>query len=57
MRQQRINAEGLQLFSFVWESVNYTINDHEEQLRLGPGQKQNARAGKARQRKPGKPRK
>jgi len=37
MRQRRINAEGLQLFSFVWESVNYTINDHEEQLRLGPG--------------------
>ena len=37
MRKQRINAEGLQLFSFVWESVNYTINDHEEQLRLGPG--------------------
>ncbi len=36
MRKQRINAEGLQLFSFVWESVNYTINDHEEQLRLGP---------------------
>ncbi|MDA7949091.1 MAG: TAXI family TRAP transporter solute-binding subunit [Hyphomicrobiaceae bacterium] len=37
MRHRRINAEGLQLFSFVWESVNYTINDHEEQLRLGPG--------------------
>lgn len=37
MRARRINAEGLQLFSFVWESVNYTINDHEEQLRLGPG--------------------
>ena len=36
MRHSRINAEGLQLFSFVWESVNYTINDHEEQLRLGP---------------------
>lgn len=35
MRGHRINAEGLQLFSFVWESVNYTINDHEEQLRLG----------------------
>lgn len=35
MREHRINAEGLQLFSFVWESVNYTINDHEEQLRLG----------------------
>lgn len=37
MRERKINAEGLQLFSFVWESVNYTINDHEEQLRLGPG--------------------
>ncbi len=37
MRGHQINAEGLQLFSFVWESVNYTINDHEEQLRLGPG--------------------
>jgi TRAP transporter TAXI family solute receptor len=37
MRKRRINAEGLQLFSFVWESVNYTINDYEEQLRLGPG--------------------
>ena len=37
MRQRRINAEGLQLFSFVWESVNYSINDHEEQLRFGPG--------------------
>ena len=36
MRNRRINAEGLQFFSFVWESVNYTINDHEEQLRLGP---------------------
>ncbi|MGE0611961.1 MAG: TAXI family TRAP transporter solute-binding subunit, partial [Hyphomicrobiales bacterium] len=36
MRNKRINAEGLQLFSFVWESVNYTVNDHEEQLRLGP---------------------
>lgn len=36
MRARRINAEGLQLFSFVWESVNYSINDHEEQLRLGP---------------------
>lgn len=36
MRQRKINAEGLQLFSFVWESVNYSINDHEEQLRLGP---------------------
>ncbi|GAB4228343.1 MAG: TAXI family TRAP transporter solute-binding subunit [Methyloligellaceae bacterium] len=35
MRESRINAEGLQLFSFVWESVNYTINDHEEQLRFG----------------------
>lgn len=35
MREHRINAEGLQLFSFVWESVNYTINDHEEQLRFG----------------------
>lgn len=37
MRNRRVNAEGLQLFSFVWESVNYTVNDHEEQLRLGPG--------------------
>ncbi|MEC9368951.1 MAG: hypothetical protein VX871_09715, partial [Pseudomonadota bacterium] len=37
MRHKRVNAEGLQLFSFVWESVNYTVNDHEEQLRLGPG--------------------
>ncbi len=37
MRAGRINAEGLQLFAFIWESVNYTINDHEEQLRLGPG--------------------
>lgn len=37
MRMRRINAEGLQLFAFVWESVNYTVNDHEEQLRLGPG--------------------
>jgi TRAP transporter TAXI family solute receptor len=37
MRGHHINAEGLQFFSFVWESVNYTINDHEEQLRLGPG--------------------
>lgn len=37
MRERRINAEGLQLFSFVWESVNYTVNDYEEQLRLGPG--------------------
>lgn len=37
MRQRRISADGLQLFAFVWESVNYTINDHEEQLRLGPG--------------------
>ena len=37
MREGRINAEGLQLFSFVWESVNYSINDHEEQLRFGPG--------------------
>ena len=36
MRRRKINAEGLQLFSFVWESVNYSINDHEEQLRLGP---------------------
>lgn len=42
MREGRINAEGLQLFSFVWESVNYNINDHEEQLRLGPGTAQNA---------------
>jgi TRAP transporter TAXI family solute receptor len=39
MRGHHINAAGLQLFSFVWESVNYTINDHEEQLRLGPGVK------------------
>ena len=54
MRQQRINAEGLQLFSFVWESVNYTINDHEEQLRLGPGKAKNARSGKARRRQPAK---
>lgn len=37
MRMRRINAEGLQLFAFIWESVNYTVNDHEEQLRLGPG--------------------
>lgn len=37
MRARRVNAEGLQLFAFVWESVNYTVNDHEEQLRLGPG--------------------
>jgi hypothetical protein len=36
MRNRRINAEGLQFFSFVWESVNYTFNDHEEQLRLDP---------------------
>lgn len=39
MRAGRINPEGLQLFSFVWESVNYTVNDYEEQLRLGPGPK------------------
>jgi hypothetical protein len=39
MRAGHINPEGLQLFSFVWESVNYTVNDHEEQLRLGPGPK------------------
>ena len=54
MREQRINAEGLQLFSFVWESVNYTINDHEEQLRLGPGEEKKARSGRARPRKPAK---
>lgn len=35
MTQKRISSEGLQLFSFIWESVNYTVNDHEEQLRLG----------------------
>jgi len=51
MRNRRINAEGLQFFSFVWESVNYTINDHEEQLRLGPAVAR--KAGKAsRRRKP-----
>jgi TRAP transporter TAXI family solute receptor len=37
IRAGHVNAEGLQLFSFVWESVNYAVNDHEEQLRLGPG--------------------
>lgn len=37
MQQRRISSDGLQLFSFIWESVNYTVNDHEEQLRLGPG--------------------
>ena len=35
MKGNRINAEGLQFFAFTWESVNATINDHEEQLRLG----------------------
>jgi len=56
MRARRINAEGLQLFSFVWESVNYSINDHEEQLRLGPGHEHKARSGKPkRKRKPARP--
>jgi len=56
MRQRRINAEGLQLFSFVWESVNYTINDHEEQLRLGPGiGRETGRQKTARKRQPAKP--
>lgn len=36
MRHNRVNPEGLQFFAFTWESVNSTINDHEEQLRLGP---------------------
>ena len=51
MRQRKINAEGLQLFSFVWESVNYSINDHEEQLRLGPGTKRIAGSPPAKSRK------
>ncbi|MFQ5625641.1 MAG: TAXI family TRAP transporter solute-binding subunit [Methyloligellaceae bacterium] len=56
MRERRINAEGLQLFSFVWESVNYSINDHEEQLRLGPGHEREARSGKPkRKRKAARP--
>ena len=56
MRQRRINAEGLQLFSFVWEAVNYTINDHEEQLRRGPGIKRETRREKtARKRQLAKP--
>lgn len=36
MRDHKIAGEGLQFFAFVWRSVNDTINDHEEQLRLGP---------------------
>lgn len=36
MNKGRVSASGLQFFAFTWESVNYTINDHEEQLRLGP---------------------
>ena len=46
MRAGRVNPEGLQLFSFVWESVNYTVNDHEEQLRFGTGPVKKTRASK-----------
>lgn len=46
MRARRVNAEGLQLFAFIWESVNYTVNDHEEQLRLGPDVHANLRAAR-----------
>lgn len=52
MRQRKINAEGLQLFSFVWESVNYSINDHEEQLRLGPGTSRSAARADAKTNRP-----
>ncbi len=32
MRAHLIDSEGLKLVAFVWESVNSTVNDHEEQL-------------------------
>jgi len=47
MRSGHINSEGLQLFAFVWESVNYAVNDHEEQLRLGPGPTKKPRSAKS----------
>lgn len=34
MRPHLIDSEGLKLFAFVWEPVNSTVNDHEEQLRV-----------------------
>lgn len=43
-RRRRVRPDGLHLFAFVWESVNYTVNDHEEQLRLGPGPMRSGRA-------------
>ena len=34
LRPHLIDSEGLKLFAFVWEPVNSTVNDHEEQLRV-----------------------
>jgi hypothetical protein len=36
IKKARTKQLGGHSLSFVWESVNYTINNYEEQLRLNP---------------------